>query len=105
MFRHRSFSPVAMTFKNPSSANAPYVLKSYETPSDGSLYSDSIKRIFPVSLWARVLYMSDSASSDLHENSRKHALEYFGLDENAPEHNLPFDYNVPETTTAVKSDN
>lgn len=100
-----SFTPVAMTFKNPSSANAPYVLKSYETPDDGSLYSDSVKRIFPVSLWAQVLYMSDSASSALHENSRKNALEYFGLDENTPEHNLPFDYNVPETTIAVKTDN
>ena len=100
-----SFTPVAMTFKNPSSANAPYVLKSYETPSDGTMYSDSIKRIFPVSMWGQVLYMSDSASSDLHENSRKNALEYFGLDENTPEHNLPFDYNVPETTIAVKTDN
>lgn len=100
-----SFTPVAMTFENASSANAPYVLKSYETPDDGSLYTDSIKRIFPVSLWARVLYMSDSVSSDLHENSRKNALDYFGLDENTPEHNLPFDYSVPETTIAVKADN
>ena len=100
-----SFTPVAMTFYNPSSSNAPYVLKLYETPDDGSLYSDSVKRIFPVSLWARVLYMSDSASSALHEESRKIAAEYFGFDENTPEHNLPFDYNVPETTIAVKTDN
>ena len=56
-------------------------------------------------MWGQVLYMSDSASSDLHENSRKNALEHFGLDENTPEHNLPFDYNVPETTIAVKTDN
>lgn len=100
-----SFTPVAMTFKNPSSSNAPYKLKSYETPDDGAQYSDSVKRIFPVSLWLEVMYYSNNASSALHENSRKNALNYFGLSEDTPEHNFPFDYNAPETTVAVRTGN
>lgn len=100
-----SFTPVAMTFKNPSSAEAPYKLKLYETPNDGAEYSDSIKRIFPVSLWLEVMYNSNNASSTLHEDNRKSAIDYFGLSENTPEHNFPFDNNIPETTVAVRTGN
>jgi len=99
-----SFTPVAMTFENPSSSSAPYVLRSYETPDDGAMYTDSIKRIFPVSLWLEVMYYPDSTSSALHENSRKNAAEHFGLDENTPEHNFPYAFSVPETTVAVKTE-
>ena len=66
--------PVVMTFGY--SKDSGYQLKNYSVPTDGSGYVQSIKDMFPQSLYNRVLSISESDSNNLTSQERTYAKAY-----------------------------
>lgn len=65
--------PTVITF---SKNNSGYSLMEYKEPQDGSAYGESIKKMFPKSLWDKVLSHDDSVDSKLTAQQVAQAAQY-----------------------------
>lgn len=66
--------PAVMTFDLRLNSHTP--LLSFETPEDGSGYSESIKNLFPEHLWDRVLTIQEDDRSALISMEQEYAKRY-----------------------------